>query len=224
MESVNCKLKDIEENLKRLAFHYEKIITYYMRKGWFWDFEIPVDSRTLEIFYNEPAIFENFMKDYFNNKVEDIDQIVKDRFPERHKIISKALFCHKNMDYELSIPIIIGQVDGIFRDITGKDMFSSRDNRAEKVFEKFKKRNTNNKMLSAALTPLKEYRMLTLSFNKVKDYPHIVSRNSILHGYDINYASETNGLKTISLLNYVVRVVYDILHSDNFLLNIKLTS
>lgn len=79
-------------------------------------------------------------------------------------------------------------------------------------------------MLSAALTPLKEYRMLTLSFNKVKDYPHIVSRNSILHGYDINYASETNGLKTISLLNYVVRVVYDILHSDNFLLNIKLTS
>lgn len=216
METVEKILKDIDNQFDRFADHIGAVITFYMYKGWFFDYEIPIDAHRLEIFLNEPIIFEGFMKMYFRDRIENIEKIVAERFPKRYKIISKAFLSHKNGDYELSIPVIIGQVDGIFRDFTNKDMFSSRDNRAEKVFDKFKNGNLNNQILTAALTPLKEYRLLTLSFSKSKDYPNIVSRNAILHGYEIDYANEENSLKTISLLNYVVRVVYDILTGNNY--------
>ena len=216
MDNPEEILKDIGDRLSKISDHIGLVITFFMNKGWFFDFEIPIDHYFVEIALYDPIIFETYMKTHFNDRIDKIEKLAIDRFPSRSKIISKAIQSHKNGDYELSIPVLLGQIDGIFRELTKKEIFSSQKKRAEKVYEKFKNENINKKILTAALTPLREYEILSASFNKSEKNPHIIARNPILHGYKTDYANETNGLKTISLLNYIVRVVYDILNGEDF--------
>jgi hypothetical protein len=214
--------KNIEDKVSALTEHIGLVIRYYVMKGWFFDFEIPINRNFVEIALYDTPIFESYMKKYFKGKIDEIEMMTINRFPSRSKIISKAIQSHRNGDYELAIPVLLTQIDGIFRELTKKEIFSAKDKRrAEKVFNKFDTKNVNKKVLTIALTPLREYEILSASFNKSIKYPNIIARNPILHGYKTDYANETNGLKTISLLNYVVRVVYDILTGVDFLKQIR---
>ena len=68
----------------------------------------------------EKAKVKDFFYQWFSNE-QKVDNLIEDfnkndAFKPRMRILKKALKAHINSDYELSIPIILSQIDGIFID------------------------------------------------------------------------------------------------------------
>ena len=153
------------------------------------------------------------VKDFFyqwfsdEKKIDDLinDFNKNDIFKPRMHILEKALKAHLNSDYELSIPIILSQIDGIFiekhKDLAGK---ISHNNRCQ---------NCGAKMKTPALLTANNISMYLL--NKENKYlpfylKHIIYifsnfRNDILHGKKLDYPDKdlsTKLILTLIELNY----------------------
>jgi len=104
----------------------------------------------------------------------------------------------------------VDQIDGIFREITSKEIFSKRDNSSPgRWLDEMNNMNVT-KLSLAVLEPLRKSEVFASNFKNAINYPFMIHRNSILHGYETDFMNETNAYKTISLLNYIGTIVYDI--------------
>ncbi|NDK30616.1 hypothetical protein [Nesterenkonia haasae] len=122
---------------------------------------------------------------------------------ERVNLIEKAIAHHQARAYEASIPIILAQIDGISRDLTGQSFFS--------------KANTDPYLddvtLSGMETNLPIVRRVFSTDVKESGRYGLVSRHGVLHGRDLTYATRVNSTKTIvlvaALAEYFPRVADD---------------
>jgi len=203
-------LSEINESFKKISDVLTNYSLMILEDGWFFDYSIPIDSNFQDIAKYDKVIFNLFMEKHFEDTIDKIEELTIKRFPKREKIIRKAIMCHKNGDYEVSIPVLIGQADGIFREMTSKEFYSKKSNiKAENIIEEIK--NDRFKEFSLwILEPLKQNQLISANFKKSKDNPDFLHRNLILHGEDCEYATKRNGAKSLSLLNYIVKVVYDL--------------
>ncbi len=209
-DDILKKLSEINESFKRIS----KVLTDYsltlLEDGWFFDYSLPINSHFQEIAKYDKVIFNLYMENHFEESIDKIEKLTIKRFPKREKIIKTAIKSHKNGDFEVSIPVLIGQADGIFRELTSKEFYSKRnDVKAENIIEEIK--NDKFKEFSLwILEPLKNTQLISASFKESKDIPDFLHRNPILHGEDTDYANKRNGARSLSLLNYVTKVVYDL--------------
>ncbi|MBI5476569.1 MAG: hypothetical protein HY964_07505 [Ignavibacteriales bacterium] len=133
--------------------------------------------------------------------------------PSRSVIIRKAFIAHKKRYYELSIPVLFAQADGICQELTGYQLFkfdkSSRKPLTAKFIEKLKPD-------SFGITLLEPLRVSLPIANNTKFLlqPLPLNRHAVLHGIDVSYANETNSYKAISLLAYVSSVLSLIRNHD----------
>lgn len=213
-EKMLKTLMEIKAHFKLISERLSEFSIILVESGWFFDYGVRYDHQFQEIAKHDKIIFNLYMQEYFKERIDSIEKLACNRFPERTIILQKAIKSHKNGDYELSIPVLVSQIDGIFRETTTKEFFSKRTNRAETIIqqiesEEFKELN------SWVLEPLKRTELISANFSESVNNPQMVNRNPILHGLDVDYASEEKSLKCISLLNYVVKVVYDLYISDN---------
>ncbi len=214
--------QDIKQKLELIRVKFDEIIEYigivthaFQLEGWYFDYYMPIRSQYLDLALYDKQVFKLLMENYFDERINKIEELVIKRFPDREQIIRKAMNSHKIKDYELSIPVIIGQTDGIFRNITENELFSKRPNKKADNIIKVISNQDFKKFYIAFLEPLRNTNLISADFKESKKYPQIAHRNPILHGDDLNYASKTNSLKALSLLNYVSRIVYDIYTSDS---------
>lgn len=106
----------------------------------------------------------------------------------------------------MSIPVFLTQIEGLFFDLTEKKIFSKG-----KAKEWLNSKNNNNlDFRLAILESLKQNENLSANFDEAKDYPNALNRNRILLGRDINYSSELNSYKAVSLLLIFGTIVYDL--------------
>jgi hypothetical protein len=209
-EQILIMLSEINERFKKISVVLTDYSVLMIEDGWFFDYSIPINSHFQNIAKYDKVIFNLYMEKHFEENIDKIEKLTIKRFPKREKIIRKALECHKNGDYEVSIPTLISQADGIFREITSKEFYSKRSNvKAENIIEEIK--NDKFKDFSLwVLEPLKQTQLINANFKESKDNPNSLNRNPILHGEDTNYANKRNGARSLSLLNYIVKVVYDL--------------
>lgn len=142
-------------------------------------------------------------KKEIDNLIEDFNK--NDIFEPRMHILEKALKAHLNSDYELSIPIFLSQIDGIFiekhKDLDGKISFR---NRCQKCGEDVKIK-----------APLNAKNICNHILNKENEYlpfflKHIIDtfdnlRNDIVHGKKLDYPDKDLSIKlilTLLELNY----------------------
>lgn len=112
----------------------------------------------------------------------------------------------------MSIPVFIAQTDGLCYDLIQKDLFSISP-KSEKHKEQPKHwviEQQFDNFKSSILEPLIKNEYLSVQIKNRHLYPFALNRNEILHGRNINYATEVNSLKAISLLNYISIIVADI--------------
>jgi len=147
---------------------------------------------------------KDFFYEWFSDK-EKIDNLIKDLnqnkiFAPRMHILSKALKAHLNSDYELSIPIILSQIDGIFiekhKDLEGKISFTSTCKECGTTL-KSKAHLTANNISRHILNKENEYLPFFLE--------HIIDtfenlRNEILHGKKLDYPNKDLSTKLILTL------------------------
>jgi hypothetical protein len=185
-------------------------------EGWYIDYGTAI--RTLSGLYihqitTNSEVLDTFMIKFYKKKLRKISRFFRKNHPQRYLIIKKALQAHRRGDFELSIPVILTQIEGLFYDLTDKEIFSKgrgklKENTA-KTWVNSKENDTIAFML-AILEPLRENDNLSASFKDSEKFPNALNRNKILHGRDINYPNELNSYKAISLLTFIGTIVYDI--------------
>ena len=213
-DEVGEKLTEIVNAVKialdRLPPELQQLIPLLADRGWFVSDEIPV------------SILPTLKKQFELENFEKVDECMascireaapailasaKKEFPHRMEILSAAFKAHTAKEYELSIPVLLIQAEGICQDILSVKLFSKKKGVpvTKSALEPF----LNNPLTQALLSPLMAGCGITANEKERQKYPDTLNRHEILHGIDVGYGSETNALRAISLLGYMVTTVAD---------------
>jgi hypothetical protein len=201
-------LKAAKISLDRLPAELQQLIPLLADRGWFVSDEIPVSIL--------PDIKKQFelknlekVDEYMANCIREIAPFILSsaikEFPRRTEILSAAFKAHDAKEYALSIPVLLIQSEGVCQDILSVKLFSKK--KGVPVTKAATKPLSNDPLTEAMLSPMMIGCGITANENERQKYPEAFNRHEILHGIDVEYASEINSLKAISLLGYMVTTV-----------------
>lgn len=148
---------------------------------------------------------ENSLVEYFESRVDGIEESIVGRFPHRKGVVSAAFSAHQRGDYVLSIPVLLAQTDGICQEVMKCHFFQKRGGkpRTARTVEKI----ATDTLKAALLTPLTEPLPITASEHERTTGWQELNRHMVLHGESLDYGNKVNALKAISLINYLIGVL-----------------
>jgi len=175
--------------------------------GWFFDFEMSLPGLwNLQKALSEGNVegVENALIEYFSERLDKIENLIIGRYPHREKIIRSAFGAHKREEYELSVPVLLAQADGICCEVTKCNFFRSKNKKPRTAI--YVEQIASDTYQSAILQPLAQQLPINLSEDKRdKDFNEL-NRHMVLHGESLDYGTKVNSLKAISLINYVAQL------------------
>jgi hypothetical protein len=177
-------------------------------EGWFCDIgttKIECDSfmKNLTFSNDIPNLGEAF-QEYYTSHLDLIEQRLISMYPERIRFISEAFSAHRNGKYIFSIPILLSFADGITFLKTGEAcLFTSSDKQPKIIKTQFMRDLLENSMFIVSLASAISNFSAINKPEKIDDNKFFLNRHSILHGKNIDYDTELNSLKVISLVNYL---------------------
>ena len=127
------------------------------------------------------------------------------KFPSRARIFTLAWQAHQRAEYELSVPICLAQADGICRDLTSYQLFRKRQGLPQ--IASYVASLPADRFTTALLEPLTVVLPISASADQRSRDSKELNRHSVLHGESVDYGTEINSLKSISLLQYVSSVL-----------------
>jgi hypothetical protein len=211
MAALTAKVGDFQQLFyQTYAQHRQELphlLTLMIAHSWYPDFEIPIaDSRALEaraIAGDFPAV-EHYLIEYFRRNASRLERGISDLYPDRAIVISTAFKAYSDGQYILAIPVFLAQADGVSKELLSKCFFTPRKSirEAQKLFQ--------NGLLDdysrLLLAPLVEFGTIRENTGNLVGKSNCLNRHAILHGIDLAYGTETNALKCISLLAYLLMV------------------
>jgi len=207
---ISPALKDFFENFRLLPEHTQVALLTLGNHGWFFDLEMPLPFLwELENALNEGDIneAEAALIDYFRENLETIENRFATKFPHRAKIINSAFSAHKRGEYELSIPIFLAQTDGICYEVVNQHLFMRVRGEKKPSTAIYVDSIASDTFRHALLSPLSQPLPISASKNERDETFNELNRHQVMHGESLDYGTEVNGLKSISLLNYVAQVL-----------------
>jgi hypothetical protein len=191
----------LPDKLKTLAMH-----------GWFiYGYRTPC-----KVIFPIASLFETGRIDegnqamcwHFNNVLSDIEADLTERFPKRALILKKAFAARRADNYELSIPVLLAQADGIARDTIGQGIrnfsITSKRHEIKHAIETFIGKNAKEELFAGEILGVV---LLQLPLNVSEDNAmlsgEVLNRHQILHGANTAYATPLNSCRAISWLDYV---------------------
>lgn len=148
-----------------------------------------------------------------------LGEVLIEKIPSREFAIKPAINAHNRGEYALSVPVFLSQAEGILRDRTLSELFTKKDRVSEFAKAERAKVVSDESWLSYS----DDAYWVQLSgdlpigwgpADRAKNNYTGINRNTVLHGIDNSYATETNSLKAFSLLCHVVGVL-EVLDVDN---------
>lgn len=190
----------------KFAKKTEKALHYLGENGWFLDFDMGTSAIGVlarkELTVEE---LDTYLSEYFANKLEEIEKSIIVKHPCREKIIRAAFKAHKNGDYELSIPVILTQIDGIGFETLGHSFFKRKNEIPKST--KFVEDQIVESLHKALLYPLTQDLEISRAWSDTEVDFDLLNRPMILHGRNVVYGTRLNSLKVISFINYVVQAL-----------------
>jgi len=204
-------LENFLKSVRLLPKHTQVALLTLGNHGWFFDLEMPMPFLwELEDALNEGNITEAeaALVDYFRENLQSIEHRFTAKFPHRAKIINSAFNAHKRGEYELSIPVFLAQTDGICYEVIDQHLFMRI--RGEKMPRTaiYVDSIASDTFRHALLSPLSQPLPISASQNERDKSFNELNRHQVMHGESLDYGTEINGLKSISLLNYVAQVLH----------------
>lgn len=209
-------LNTFEEIGKRLNENSEKTpkdVLLIAQHGWFIDLDSE-SSLTFnvadEIKKGELDAANTLLIEYYKDNLERIFQKLIQRHSNRKEIITQIFHGFQEGYYSLIIPSVLSQVDGICFDFTKKKFFiKDRENKylpqVTSVLEDYVET-----YLSLYLSPLQHQTPIMVREKEINTFPCHLNRHEILHGVNVDYGTEINCLKVISLLKYLSDLLTDL--------------
>jgi hypothetical protein len=197
----------VAEELKEVPGKTRAALRTIGEHGWYLDMKMSVNQlATLAEAFRRGNVdeVEKALVLHYRRRVAAIAADLARWCPGRQKILAGAFDAHRRGEYDLSIPILLIQADGICQDFLGVQLYSRRAGRpvtAQAIAE----RGLTHDSFEAAFLHLFELALpISASAGKWPSQRSAAfNRHSILHGESVDYGTEINGLKTISLIYYV---------------------
>jgi len=207
-KTISPAFIEIQRTFRDLPPRTQKALLVLGEHGWFFDLNMPVSN----LWELEEALTEGDIQDadrvlinYFDKRIDAIENAIVEKFPMRQKIISAAFTAHRRGEYELSIPVLLAQTDGICKDVAKEHLFLKQNRKPRTAI--YVEKTAANAFTAALLSPLAETLPIGASENERHAEFDELNRHLVLHGESLDYGNKTNSLKAISLLNYVVQVL-----------------
>jgi hypothetical protein len=196
--------EELQRSLRELPPKIQEALLLLAEHGWYLDFNMPPPSLweiKKAISSGEIIQIEEALVDYFESQLEEIEKSITAQFPHRAHIISSAINAHRRGEYCLSIPVLLAQTDGICKEVVDQYLFKKKNKKPETAI--YVEQLAADTYMAALLSPLTTNNPISQSEGERKEGFNMLNRHMVLHGESLDYGSKVNGLKAISLINYV---------------------
>lgn len=204
---------EIAQIMQDLPEHTRRALATLAQHGWYPDSEMdrPGIADLVQLFERgETTAAHGQLSSYFDQRSEAILEALCAAFPSRAKILISAFKAHKIGEYELSVPVLLAQADGICLELTGVQLYSKRSNgKTTRVSEVIATFNVDS-FAAALLHPLSEVFPITFSSQERAGLANILNRHAILHGESVSYGNRINSCKAISLVAFTAWALSDL--------------
>jgi hypothetical protein len=178
-----------------------------MELGWVSpsDFDTALSKRIIELFerrgkFAQREVDNLFLKIYTNDVIKDLtDSWWEYPFIQKRKIIlQKCIEAHLQGNYELSIPVLMIQAEGICADPMDYKGYIKPAIFKEDVKREYFDNDYNN--------PFMKFfdKVWNKNFYYNSNRTIESNRNAILHGHDLNYANKKNSLRLIFFIDFMI--------------------
>jgi hypothetical protein len=204
-------LDSLSEHLETIPPRLQRMLIALGNAGWFLDPKLSLP----ELWSLEAALesgdfvaVDAALDGHFDHRREPILEMLLERHPSRTRILKSAFEAHARGEYELSIPVLLAQADGICQDFTKRQLFKTSDKIPELARHDFDWPRSSATLHLATLQPLLTGRLPISASAKDRDSIRpMLNRHQVLHGESTDYGTRTNGLRAISFINYVSYVL-----------------
>ena len=210
-------------NMARKAHEqYRTVRPYLADRGWFLGGWFPLgDYAGLAklVQQGHHREIELFMIERARSRVDVVQREVCSHWPERRQILQDAFEAHQGERYTLSIPAMLAQADGIFFELLGEGLWKQNPKNKRTALDRYL---DQYKALGETIPLVASYEMLlepaTTASSISEHTKHRdtqrqtnpaygpLNRHGVLHGIDLDYPTEANGLRAIVILDYLVEV------------------
>lgn len=205
---ISPAFDQLERSFRELSPRTQEAILLLAAHGWYWDLEMHLSGlwklkKALSEGNVEEA--EQALADYFEGRLEVIEESIAEKYPHRANLIKAAFNAHRRQEYELSIPVLLAQADGMCKDVADQYLFTKKGGKPRTAA--YVRQIAADTYRAALLSPLAEVLPINASeCDRGSDFDAL-NRHTVLHGEALDYGSKTNGLKAISLVNYIAQVL-----------------
>jgi hypothetical protein len=140
--------------------------------------------------------------EYYKNELSAIKDQLYTKYPKRKEIFQAAFEAHENGNYLLSVPVFLTQIDGIAIDEFEYHFFMKKDKNPKTALA-LKAIQGLGEFSLALLIPLQLDQPIMHRQDKRNENFTGLNRHQVLHGEVVDYGTEINSYKTISLLLYI---------------------
>lgn len=156
---------------------------------------------------------DNLMERHARNITEKTFEGLYKQFPSRATVFQDIVEVHRQKKFTLSIPMMLIQADGICFDLLGVSLYSKQNGNPKTKKAKdelFNKEILNEGIWSTLyLRPLDIVTSISINtydrdqIRKTDSNFGPLNRHEIIHGKNLEYATEQNSLRCIVLLGYL---------------------
>ena len=137
-EFIIPAFEQLKKSFQELPPRTQEALILLGTHGWYFDLEMPITA----LWQLKKAITKGNIKEaedalieYFENKLDEIEESIVKRFPHRDKIIRIAFKAHRRKEYELSIPVFLSQTDGICKEVINAHLFRRKNNKPRTEYD-----------------------------------------------------------------------------------------
>jgi len=207
-ELINPAFEQLRRSFIELPPQLQEALILLGTHGWYMDLEMSLPGLwALKKALTDGNIkeAEDALVEHFESRVDEIEKSIVKRFPNRQKPISAAFKAHRRQEYELSIPVLLAQTDGICKEVANTYLFRKHDKRPQTAI--YVEQAALDAFNEALLSPLAKTLPIGMSEHERGEGFGELNRHMVLHGESVDYGCKTNSLKAISLINYVAHVL-----------------
>jgi hypothetical protein len=206
--SISPAFEQLQRSFRELPPRTQEVLLLLGAHGWYLDLKMPLPGlwelkKALSEGNVEEA--EGALIEYFESRIDEIEKSIAKRFPKREKLIRAAFNAHRRQEYELSIPVLLAQTDGICKEVVDQYLFIKQNKKPRTAI--YVEQVASDSYRAALLSPLAQTLPIGVSEHERKEGFNELNRHMVLHGESLDYGSKTNSLKAISLINYVAHVL-----------------
>jgi hypothetical protein len=205
---ISPAFKELQRSFRELPPRTQEALLLLGAHGWYLDLDLPLPGLwKLKKALSEGNIeeAEHALIEYFEGRIDKIEESISKRFPNREKLIRAAFNAHRRQEYELAIPVILAQTDGICKEVVNEYLFIKKNKKPGTAI--YVEQIASDTFRAAILSPLAQTLPIGVSKHKRTEGFNELNRHMVMHGESLDYGSKTNSLKAISLINYVAHVL-----------------